>query len=232
MDNIPFKHIPFKEIIFDLGFNINRLEEELIHQVSTKINTKILVPFYFDNKYQNEIYFIYNRFKSNQCKKDQTKKTGSSITKSTRLGKSKPKKCNQTKISFLSKNVQIKKFVTPLAEVKDISNWIKVTLDKGIKPNKICVLAPHIEDYWTCLKSYFNKENIAVNKGETVSLSNFPIIQLWFAKMKTHLAVLKYENLEMVYAHGNAPINFSQLKADFLPYQKNRKLAYRNIYKQ
>ena len=195
LDNIPFKHIPFKEIIFDLGFNINRLEEELIQQISTKINTKILVPFYFDNKYQNEIYFIYNRFKS------------------TKLEKSKPKKCNQN-------NIQIKKFVTPLAEVKDISNWIKTTLDKGIKPNKICVLAPHIEDYWTCLKSYFNKENIAVNKRETVSLSSFPIIQLWFAKMRTHLAVLKYENLEMVYAHGNAPINFSQLKADFYHIKK------------
>ncbi|MDE0518771.1 MAG: hypothetical protein OXH36_04365, partial [Bdellovibrionales bacterium] len=235
LDNIPFKHIPFKEIIFDLGFNINRWEGELIQQLATKINTKVLAPFFLENKHQNEIYSIYNRL---YCTGMEFARSAlrlsprSSLQKSQNMS-SRKRGSNQISINQMTlkeqkqintgaslKNIKIKKFITPLAEVKDISGWVKNLLNKGIKPQNICVLAPHIEDYWTCLKSYFKREGIIVNKGELVSLSSMPIVQLWFAKMQTQLSVLKYENLETIYSYENRAADFSQLKSDFYHIKK------------
>ena len=196
LEKIPFEHIEFKEIIFDLGFEIDRVEAELIRQISTKIKTKVLVPLCRNDNHQNyvsSIYKLLNQKKTSLAGKE---------TYTTPLG------------------IKIKKFVTPLAEVKDISSQITTALHKGIKPDKISVLAPHIEDYWTCLKSYFNREKIPVNKRETVSLCSFPVTQLWLAKMWTHLCVIKYENLETIYTYQNQYINFSQLKSDFYNIKK------------
>ena len=201
LDHIPFKHIPYKVITFDLGFNINRWEEELIKQIATKINTKVVAPVFLDNKYQNEVYSIYQRLKLSHTTKNRAVKS-------------------QINTKSSSQNIKLKKFITPLAEVKDISSWVKNLLNKGVKPQKICVLAPHIEDYWTCLNSYFKREDIIVNKEGIISLSSLPVVQLWFAKMQTHLSILKYENLETIYSYENRDVHFNQLKIDFYHIKK------------
>ena len=191
LDKIPFSSINFKNLIFDLGFEIDRVEAELIHQVSQKINTQVLIPTHsLHKKDQNNIYSVYKHF--NQ----------------------KTKISHQKKPNIKSNSIKIKKFISPLAEIKDISNWVSNILQKGITPNKISVLAPHIESYWLCLNSYFDREKIPVNKRKIVLLSHFPIVQLWIARMWTHLSVIKYENLETICAHFHPQINFSQLKAD------------------
>lgn len=192
LDEIPYKDLEFEEIIFDLGFDINNIEVELIQQIATKIKTKVLVPTCINQKKQNYIHFIYNDFKQ---------KKHLSFTESS----------NKSSID----SIKMKKFATPLAEIKDITYHITHSLKKGIQPNKIYILAPHIEKYWTCLKSYCKKENIPVNKSEVVSLHNFPVVQLWLAKMWTHLSIIKYENLETIQIHQNPHINFSQLKSEF-----------------
>ncbi len=179
------KELSHKELVFDLGFNINTLEKELILQISKKIPTKALAPFYFKELNKNEIYSIYKELNAKQNRP---------VDLSAPL---------------------IKKFNTPLAEVKDITNQVAGALKRGIKPHKVSVLAPRIEDYWTCLKSHFERENIPVNKTETLSLQSFPLIQLWFAQMQTHLGILKYENLDTLSAKSGLPVNFSRLKADF-----------------
>lgn len=197
LDQIPFKHIKYKEIIFDLGFDINKVETELIRQIASKINTKVLIPFCFKKKTHNYIHSVYSHL-FNQKKIFSSTKQSNTFFHSTKT----------------------KKFATPLAEVKDISCQIKTALKKGIEPNKICVLAPHIEDYWTCLKSYLKKEGIPVNKTETVSLHSFPVVQLWLAKMWTHLAVINYENLETIHSHQNQHTHFSKLKSEFYNIKK------------
>ena len=192
LDKIPFSSINFKNLIFDLSFEIDRIEVELIYQISQRINTQVLVPTYtLHEENQNNIYSIYKHF--NQKTKTLYKK----------------------KSNIKNTSIKVKKFVSPLAEIKDISHWVSHILQKGIKPNKISVLAPHIENYWLCLKSYCEREKIPVNKSKVVLLSHFPIVQLWLARMWTHLSVIKYENLETICAHFHPQINFSQLKADF-----------------
>ncbi len=189
LDNIPHKNIQFKEIIFDLGFDINTVEKELIYQISEKTSVRILTPAYSDN---NEIHPIYKYFNQKNIFRQTKEHT-----------------------CFSANVTNIKKFTTSLAEVKDITSWVTTALNKGIKPNRISVLAPRIEDYWSCLKSYFKRENIPVNKKETISLQSFPQIQLWFAKMQTHLNIISYENMDTLCADKKPAVNFSKLKADF-----------------
>ena len=196
LDRIPFKYFKSKEIIFDLSFDINKVEVELIRQISTKIKTKVLIPICFNKRNQNYLHKVYDGL---------NQKKPLSFTKH-----------SQPRIH----SIKIKKFATPLAEIKDISYHVKYSLNKGIHPNKIYILVPHIEDYWTCLKSYCKKENIPVNKSETAFLHSFPIVQLWLAKMWTHLSVINYENLETIKSHQNQYINFSQLKAEFYNVKK------------
>ena len=191
LDQLPFKHIQFKEIIFDLELDTNKVEVELIRQIATKIKVKTLIPACFKEKDQNHISTLYSNLHQ--------KKTSLSIQQP-------PVPTNST---------EIKKFATPLAEIKDISHRITKALSEGIKPNKISVLAPHIEYYWTCLKSHLKRENIPVNKSERTLLYSFPVTQLWLAKMWTHLSIIKYRNLEIIYSHQNKQTNFSQLKSEF-----------------
>lgn len=192
LDKIPSSSINFKNLIFDLGFEINRVEVELIYQISQKINTQVLIPTYTIYKEdQNNIYPVYKHLNRNR------------------------KISRKKELSNKNHFIKIKKFISPLAEIKDMSQWVSSLLQKGIKPNKISVLAPHIESYWPCLNSYFNREKIPVNKRKIVLLSHFPIVQLWIARMWSHLSVIKYENLETICAHLHPQINFSQLKADF-----------------
>ncbi len=196
LDHIPFEYFKSKEVIFDLGFDINKVEVELIRQISIKIKTKVLIPTFFNKKNQSFSHNIYDDFYEEK---------NTSFIKH-----SQPQ----------THSIKIKKFATPLAEIKDISYHIKHSLNKGIQPNKIYILVPHIEDYWTCLKSYLKKENIPVNKSETVFLHSFPAVQLWLAKMRTHLSIINYENLEMIQSHQNQYTNFSQLKAELYNVKK------------
>ena len=196
LDHIPFEYFKSKEVIFDLGFEINKVEVELIRQISTKIKTTVLVPTCFNKKNQNYPHNIYDDFYEEE----------------------KPSLIKHSQPHIHS--IQIKKFATPLAEIKDISYHVKHSLNKGIQPNKIYILVPHIEDYWTCLKSYLKKENIPVNKRETAFLHSFPVIQLWLAKMRTHLSIINYENLEIIQSHQNQYTNFSQLKAELYNVKK------------
>ena len=191
IDRIPFNYIPKKEIIFDLGFDINKVEAELICQMAKKLNITVLKPFYKSYTYIASIYEGFDQ-KKLTSEKSQVPVPG---------------------------NLEIKKFTTTLAEVKNISVQVKKAIARGIEPNKISVLAPHIEDYWPCLKSYFKKENIPFNKTETTHLHHFPIVQLWFSKMWTYLSIFKYENLETILVHQNQGQNqytsFSKLKSQF-----------------
>lgn len=197
LDNLPFNKGSFSlqerlftNIIFDLGFNTNKVESELIHQITSRIHTTVLIPFCFDEKQQKNIASLYGWINKTFSK---TQKPPTPPTNS----------------------LKIKKFATPLSEVKDITHQIKKALKEGINFDKISVLAPNIEDYWICLKSYLQKENIPVNKVETVSLVSFPVIQLWLAKLWTHLSILKPEYLHIIRSHQSLYTNFSQLKTEF-----------------
>ena len=191
LDRVPYENIKFTEIIFDLGFDINTIEAELIYQMSKKVKINVLIPRGVDSKtckYTSSIYRLFNQKEKLPLAKEKT---------------------------YLQNTVKIKKFATPLAEVKDIISQIASAIDKKIPASRISVLAPNIEDYWVCLKSYLIREKIPVNKNQIISLYSFPFIQLWLAKIETHLSIIKYENMEAICSNKYSYIDFSQLKAYF-----------------
>ena len=192
LDKVPYGQIPYKEIVFDLGFDVNKIEAELIRQISKKIETRVLIPWSVrprDHTHTFDIYGLFDQKKDSQSVKEPTHSRKNVIT--------------------------VKKFATALAEVKDIVSCVAAALKADIPANQISVLAPHIEDYWVCLKSYLVREKIPVNKAYMVSLYTFPVVQLWLAKIQTHLSIINYENMEAVYSRQSFQRDCSQLRADF-----------------
>ena len=55
LDNIPFKNMKFKEIVFDLGLDMDKIEAALIQQIASQITTKVLMPFSFDDMNNNKM---------------------------------------------------------------------------------------------------------------------------------------------------------------------------------
>ena len=221
IDKFPYSHFKLNQIVFDLGFEIDQIEAELITQIANKIPTKVLVPSHL-NQTTSKIL--------SPAKQAQTSKN--IFQKSNPVGNNKVPLSYKTFVQqgfpFISapkKNqdpplIKIKKWTTPLAEVKDISSYVGGLLQKGVPANKISVIAPQIEDYWIFLKSHFEKENIPVNKSETSQLISFYESQLWLSTMWTHLSVIQYENMEALFAKQNPYQNFSQLKSEFYNVQE------------
>ena len=190
LDSFPYEVVESKELVFDLNLDISSVEVELISQISRKINTQVLFPLCANDADRDYVDSLYRPLLEAQAKEQKEKTPPKALW-------------------------DIKKFTTPLAEVKDIVNRVSQALKSGVKPSKIAVLAPYIESYWTCLKSHLKAEGIPINKSEVTSLYSFPAIQLWLARLRTHLKDLRYENLYTIYSHQNPSADFNKLKADF-----------------
>lgn len=188
----------WEKIIFDLGCHINRVEVELIHQLSDHQQVQVLMPVIFKDQQGQLVSDMYQPL---------TKEVSNfSLSK---VNATDPERTNH------SDHLIVKKFATQLSEVKDVTYEVSQAIQKGISPNKIAVLAPHIEDYWTCLSSYFRKEGIAVNKKNMSFLFSFPLVQLWLARMWTHLDIVRYENLETILANKEHNISFNQFRSSY-----------------
>ena len=189
-DRFPYSHFPCQTMVFDLGFDMDPVEAELITQISQKIPVQVLVPLH-QNKEEKDVPQNYKVFSHQKMTVLLTKK-------------------NQAK----SPIIRVKKFATPLAELKDLSAYVGDLLQKGVPAQKIGVIAPEMEDYWLALKSHLKKEKVPVNKAEKMNLVSFYDTQLWFSRMWTHLSVIRYENMSVLSAFSNPHQNFSRLKSD------------------
>ena len=193
IDRFPHSHFKLKTIVFDLGFEMNPVEAELISQIADKIPTTVLAPLIHHNKKAPTPFPLsYKTFMRQKIQAPPQKKKAPSPP-----------------------ILEIKKWTTPLAEVKDISAYVSDLLQKGVPSHKISVIAPRIEDYWIFLKSHFEKEKVPVQKSETASLISFYETQLRLSTMWAHLSVIRYENMEPLFVIQNPYQNFSRLKSHF-----------------
>ena len=51
-----------------------------------------------------------------------------------------------------------------LEEVRFVTEQLSLSIKNGRHPSELAVIAPDIELYWPCLKSYLKKENIPSKK--------------------------------------------------------------------
>ena len=118
------------------------------------------------------------------------------------------KRTSKNKIQYLSS-----KSSTSLEEVKKAISKIRFWLDSGVKKTDIALVAPHIEDYWFCLKPYLERENIKVQKSVVVSYQSFPEVIHWISCLKSYLGLGKFSDLESVYFYKNPRMVFSKFKS-------------------
>ncbi len=205
LDKIKHHPLLFKKIVFDLSCEINTVEIELACQLATNHKVQLLVPVLLSQKLANsDLNYhyatpVYNALDT---------KTPDFLDQ---------KKLKNKHISYITplikKEICTKQFATQLAEVKDIVSEVSSFLKQGVPAHNIAVLAPKIEDYWFCLKSFLKKEGINCHKQEVVCLSSFPFIQLWLAKLWTHLDIIEYENLETIVASTNKKTEFQKFRS-------------------
>ena len=179
--------LPWKMVIFDLGFNINPIEVQLIQQISQTKETVVLTPIKKNKQEWGLAHPMYNVFH---------------------------KKITGPKTAPRPPDIKVKKFAVELAEVKDITAEVKQKL-KNHPAERIAVIAPNIENYWSCLKSHFTIENIPFQKTETARVVSFPSVQLWLAYMNIHLENIQPEYLETVFYDSQSQnkdkkLNYSQ----------------------
>ncbi len=206
LDHLPaFKLQKWGHITFDLGWDMDLVEAELIVQIASKTSVCVVLPFPFppEGKTQNS-FFSTTAYKIFTAQgKSFFSKNKSPVVKE---GKALKPVCVKGLRSFLS----------PLAEAKDITSWAKKLLKKGVKPEDIALLCPHIEEYWPVLSFYFQIESIPVSKREKTTLLSFPQITFWLANLYTHSGHVQYENLELLKSRKHPNSDFSRFENHFL----------------
>ena len=178
LDKIDPSYIPWKHLTFDLGFDITHFETELIVQISKLTSVSVFTPMTPDKK---NMYPFYDSLFSAPLQQ-----------------KNMPVLNTLPNHNTLDR-LEVKKFSTCLAEVKDACSQItKALKEHKLKLNQIAIIAPDIEEYWPALQSFLKRENMDSFKEETALLSSFPVVQLWLAKLKNNIGHMRSETLEMI----------------------------------
>jgi ATP-dependent helicase/nuclease subunit B len=102
----------------------------------------------------------------------------------------------------VDKNLEFGRFSTQLAEVKDCVARVRGWLEQGIAANKIAVVAPDIEHYWPILQMYFQQEGVPVGKATTSRLGGFLEMAQWISTLRTMLAKVSANDLEVYFFSG------------------------------
>ena len=176
-------------IVVDLGFSLDSTEAELFYQLSRHQEVTVLEPVLFENKIYPQSHKIYDFLREKS--KTPVKKSAPALKKS-------PQKTYQ--------------FQTMLGEVRFVTAQLRKSLDQGLKPSELAVIAPSIETYWPCLKSYLLKEGIPFEKSHRTSFLSFPQIQKWTALMQFYSNNVSFLNLENVLLAEKNIFNYSQIK--------------------
>ena len=109
------------------------------------------------------------------------------------------------------------RFSTQLAEVKDAVGRVRAWVDSGVPPQKIALVAPDVEEYWPALRLYLEQEGIPACKPVTARLGSFMEMAHWTASLRTALAAIAAEDLEVyLFARTGQPrLSFDEFRVLF-----------------
>lgn len=162
-----------KRLFIDLGSQLTQSEALLFKEISMNAETFLIYP----NKIAKGEYKTIDR-------------TYSRILNE--------KSINEVKeVPTEPENLTLKRFSTALAEVKDLSAQVRIWLQQGMEPQDIAIFAPDIEYYWPAIASYFEVENIPVQKSVVARLQSFLPIMSWLSRLKLELGQVSSEDLEL-----------------------------------
>ena len=178
-------------LTIDLSFSIDSVEAGLITSLSKVQDVTLLSPPELKNPVYSKSHYFYSLIEES-C--------SSSTKKTSNMSSSSPK--------------QTRKFQTMLDEVRFVTEQLSLSI-KTENPSELAVLAPDMELYWPCLKSYLKKENIPVKKGVRVSLFSFPQVQKWLSILHFYTGQISFENMTDVLHWTQKKRDISQMKSKY-----------------
>ena len=185
--DLDLKKLWSRDLIVDLGVELNGSESEFFNLLSENFEIKILEPVsLWDEK------FFYLKKPFLKWEEPKAKKISSPIE--------------------LSSSFQVFRYASPLAEAKHAVAWARKWLDEGTPADEILITAPSIENYWPFLEPLLSREGIDVSKDLVVSLESHLEFQKWFSKLKIAKKSFEYSDLEnAVFMNSELPIkNFEK----------------------
>jgi RecB family exonuclease len=110
----------------------------------------------------------------------------------------------------------LRRFASPLAEVKDAVAQVRAWLEKGVADQRIAIVAPDIEVYWPLLAPTLAEEGIGVMKSRTVRSHGLAWVQSWLARLRLEMGGSDRGDLEMAtFSIDGAPINYDRFRRLF-----------------
>lgn len=176
----------------DLGIHFDSCEQEILKLLSSFTEITILTP-----KLKTDILTSlppYHRLKKTIPPSD---------------------KMVQRKKERNSTNFFKEEYISTLEEVKGTTAQVRAWINQGIKEDDIAVMAQNIEEYWFCLQTYLERENIRVQKSLTARATDFPEIMFWMASLKVHIGWMDFPLLESRAFYKNPQISFTQFQSQF-----------------
>ena len=181
-------------LIIDLSFSIDLVEAGLISTLSSIQDVTLLLPPTLNNPLYSKSHHIYSLIEgSHDMQKNQSEHADKS-------------NCH---------NRQVRKFQTVLEEVRFVTEQLSLSLEKGLKPSELAVIAPDMELYWPCLKNYLKKENIPIKKGIRIPLLSFPQIQKWLSILHFYSGTISFENMTALLTLNQNKMDLTKMKSKY-----------------
>lgn len=190
-----------KKLIVDLNYALSPLESEVL--LKLKSSQKIIVEHEFFKPEYKDDFLSYKLLEEKLNTKLQNN--------------------NEPKALDCSYH----RFSSQLAEIKDLCAQIKKLIDKGVKPEKIAILAPKIEDYWALMYSFLKQEGIEPQKRQSIHLHSLPHIMTWFSTLHKRLKTPNFYDLETDFSSNFEDYNLNYQKLS----QQFRSLNSQNDFK-
>lgn len=189
-----------KNIVVQLGAELSPVEAQLLIQLSKYIDVHLLIPNpEWISEYKQSLR-AYDQVLNAGVKKKYSFKNCTEITK--------------------NQNVEVLRYASQLAEVKDCVAKIRVKLEQGIAIHQIAIVTPNLEQYAQAFELYFKQEGIGFATNLGSSVNEYKYVQQWLAKLRLSLGFISDTDIELNYYASNEAS---------IPYFQFEKL-YRKIY--
>lgn len=173
-----------RSLIFDLGAELSMVEQELIWRLSQQIDIQVIHP---SPDWAQAFPHLMRPYEE----------LNSRLTPTGKRAASNDHRSPLEQVQYSGEKLILQKLTGPLAEVKYVTEKIRVLLDQGVMPHQVAVVAPDIEKYWPLIRPYFQEEGIPVAKDVTTRLHGLPQISTWIGRLRLMTDEVLYSDLEI-----------------------------------
>ncbi len=183
-----------RPIIVDLSAQLTSLEAEILRRISETTDVDVLVPAPSWRQAFRDTLIPYEKFMT--------------------VPEAQPLK---SLADLRTQNASdLRRFASPLAEVKDAVAQVRIWLEQGVPQEQIALVAPDIELYWPLLAPTLAEEGVGVLKSRTVRAHGIAWVQSWLARLRLEMGGAERSDLEIAtFSDEGAPINYDRFKRLF-----------------